>query len=739
MFGLRLLVPFALLLPGTALVPASALSQDTAPAEDPAEASTATVEDPFLWLEEVEGKQALDFARARNAEVDPAVRSVEGFDALNERLLSLYDSADRIPYVGKMGPHYYNHWTDGEHPRGLWRRTTLNSYVTDSPDWEVLLDIDALGEEEGESWVWKGADCLPPEYQRCILRLSPGGSDAAALREFDVPSKSFVADGFNLPSAKQGITWMDQNTVLVEPDMGPESLTDSGYPRTVRRWTRGTPLADSTLIFEGEKSDVASGAFHDDTPGFERTFLYRSRTFYDRDYFILHGDEPILIDLPAETRMDIWRDRLLMLLRKDSEIGGTSYAAGTLLATNLKKWLQGKRTVDVLFSPTDSTSLVSFQNTRNHLILNTLDTVRSEVTILTPRGKKWLRSELPDLPDLGRVTASAVDATYTDEYFLNLTDYLTPSTLAMGVIGEGPAKTLKQLPSLFNAEGLAVTQHFATSDDGTKIPYFQVAKKDLVLDGTHPTLLYGYGGFLVSLRPRYSATRGITWLEKGGVFVVANIRGGGEFGPSWHQAALKENRHKAYEDFAAVAKDLVARKVTTHDRLGAEGGSNGGLLVGNMYTLYPELFGGILCSVPLLDMKRYSQLLAGASWMGEYGNPDVPEDWEFIQTFSPYHNLDPAEDHPPMLISTSTKDDRDHPGHARKMTAKLRELGENTWYYENIEGGHGGAADNAQAAYLSALKYTWLWEVLNGRPFVMPAEEPPESEPAGGAEATLQP
>ncbi|MCO4771567.1 MAG: S9 family peptidase [Deltaproteobacteria bacterium] len=720
----------ALLLLALLGLPTYAVAQDAAPATTVDESAKATDEtakatddDPHLWLEEVEGETQLDWARARNAEVDAVVTAVDGFEALSDRLLTLYDSSDRIPYVGKRGDFFYNHWTDSEHPRGLWRRTTPDSYATDTPDWDVLLDLDALGKEEGESWVWKGADCLPPAYDRCILSLSPGGSDASALREFDVPSRSFVDDGFNLPAAKQGITWIDQDTVLVEPDLGPDSQTDSGYPNTVRRWTRGTALADSNLLHEGEKTDVSSGAYRDHTPGFERTILYRSKTFYDRDYWILDGDTKTQITVPPEARIDVWRDRLLLLLRKDWEHGGTSYAAGTLLTTNLPKWLKGKGGVTPLFTPTDSTSLVSFEHTKSHLILNTLDTVRSEISVLTPKGKKWLTSELPGLPDLGRVTASPVDGKDSEDYFLNITGYLTPSTLAMGTIGGEKATTLKQLPSLFEAEGLEVQQHFATSDDGTKIPYFQVSKKDIVLDGSNPTLLYGYGGFLVSLRPRYSATRGITWLERGGVFVVANIRGGGEFGPAWHQAALKEKRHTAYQDFASVAKDLVARKVTTPDKLGAEGGSNGGLLVGNMYTLYPELFGGVLCSVPLLDMKRYSKLLAGASWMGEYGNPDVPEEWEYIQTFSPYHNLDASEEHPPMLISTSTKDDRVHPGHARKMSAKLMELGKNAWYYENIEGGHGGAADNAQAAYLYALKYTWLWEVLNGRSFAMPVED----------------
>jgi len=709
------------------LVPGLAVAQAEAPAGPVAEEP----DDPYLWLEDVEGDEALDWVRAQNAVSEAAISATEGFDALSERLLTLYDSADRIPYVSKRGDWFYNHWTDGEHPRGVWRRTTLASYTTDAPEWEVLLDLDALGAEEGESWVWKGADCLAPAYERCILSLSPGGSDASALREFDVPSKSFVDGGFSLPAAKQSTDWIDLDTLYVSTDRGPESLTTSGYPRTVQTWTRGTAIADAPVVFEAETTDVWGAADFDDTPGYERHFFWRSKTFWDREVYTLDKKgKRVLIELPEMAKLSTWNDRMLIELRKDWELKGTTYPAGSLLTSNLEKWLKGKRDITVLFTPTASKTLVNFSLTKNHLILNLLDTVRSEIEVLTPGKKEWTRTTLPGLPELGRVTASGIDPRASDDYFLNLTGFLTPSTLSMGTIGGGPAETLKQLPALFDSEGLEVSQHFAKSEDGTEIPYFQVSRKGLRADGKNPTLLYGYGGFEVSLRPRYSATRGITWLEKGGVYVIANIRGGGEFGPTWHQAALKENRLVAYRDFAAVARDLVSRRITSPEHLGAEGGSNGGLLVGNMYTLYPDLFGGILCSVPLLDMRRYSKLLAGASWMGEYGDPDVPEQWEYIRTFSPYHNLAPEDDHPPMLITTSTKDDRVHPGHARKMTAKLADLGKDVVYYENIEGGHGGAADNAQAAHLYAMRYTWLWEVLNGRTPMAPVA------PEGAEEAT---
>ena len=382
------------------------------------------------------------------------------------------------------------------------------------------------------------------------------------------------------------------------------------------------------------------------------------------------------------------------------------------LAADFEGYLAGKREFEVLFEPTERSTLSDFTPTLNHVILNVLDNVRNRLYVLTRVDGKWQREPLPGMPEFGTVSVDAVDDEENDDYFLTITDYVTPTSLLLGTVGKGAPEKLKQLPAFFEAEGLVVTQHEATSKDGTRIPYFQVSRKDLVLDGSNPTLLYGYGGFEVSMVPGYSASVGSAWLEKGGVYVVANLRGGGEFGPKWHQAALKANRNKAYEDFAAVARDLIARKVTSPRHLGVQGGSNGGLLIGNMLVQYPELFGAVVSQVPLLDMRRYHQLLAGASWMGEYGDPDVPAEWAFIQTFSPYHLAKADADYPPVLFTTSTRDDRVHPGHARKMIALLLEQGHDVLYYENIEGGHGGAANNKQQAYMSALAYTFLWQKL---------------------------
>ncbi len=685
-------------------------------------------DDPHLWLEDVEGDEALDWVRARNADSTGKIEADPGFEAIEARLRAMLDSPDKIAYLGQRGEHFYNFWKDADHPRGLWRRTSLESYRTGDPEWDVVLDIDALGEADGVNWVWHGADCLPPAYTRCLVSLSRGGSDADVVREFDTTTRTFVEGGFELPEAKQSANWIDEDTVYVSTDFGGGSLTDSGYPRIVKRWKRGTPIADAVTVLEGESADISVGAVRDHTPGYQRDVVYRGLTFWTRRIYIVGKKGLQEIDRPLDAGTSLWREHLLFEPRSDWEVNGTTYKAGSLLAAPFKKWMKGKKQLTVLFEPTDTTSLVGTSRTQNHVVVKTLNHVRSRIEVLTPPKKKgdWGRAGLPGLPDNARVSVWAADSHGSDDYWMTVTDFLTPTTLSYGTIGGGPAEALAALPAQFDAAGLVATQHFATSEDGTKVPYFQVAREDLVLDGTAPTLLYGYGGFEVSLQPRYSATRGMTWLERGGVYVLANIRGGGEYGPRWHQAALKEKRHRAYEDFAAVADDLVARKVTSADRIGAQGGSNGGLLVGNMYTLYPDRFGAILCGVPLLDMRRYSKLLAGASWMGEYGDPDVPEQWEYIRTFSPYHNFDAARSHPPMLITTSTRDDRVHPGHARKMTAKLTAARKDVLYYENIEGGHGGAADNAQRAHLYALQAVFLWNTLND---AWPAPVPAEPEP----------
>jgi prolyl oligopeptidase len=674
-----------------------------------AEAARAPAsEDRYLWLEDVTGEKALDWARARNAET-ASVLETGDFGALEKRILDILDSDARIPYVEKLGPWYYNFWRDAKNPRGLWRRTTLAEYREEHPAWETVIDLDALGAAEKESWVWHGADCLKPEYRLCLVSLSRGGADATVVREFDLGAKAFVKDGFFLPEAKSSTGWLDVDHLYVGTDFGAGSMTTSGYPRIAKVWKRGTPLAAAETVYEGKADDVSVGALRDHTKGFERDFVYRGITFYSNEMFLRRDGKLLRIEKPDSANARVHRDLLLIELRDDWTVGGRTYPAGALLAADFEGFLKGERRLDVLFEPTERKSLAGYSPTLDHVLLNELDNVRNRVYVLGRKDGQWTRAALPGMPEFGTVTASGVDEDESDDYFMSITDYLTPTSLFLGTVGKTVPEKLKQLPAFFDASGLAVSQHETRSKDGTRIPYFQVAREDLALDGTHPTLLYGYGGFEVPMVPGYSGGVGAAWLEKGGVYVVANIRGGGEFGPKWHQAALKANRHKAYEDFIAVAEDLVRRKVTSTPHLGIEGGSNGGLLVGNMLTMRPDLFGAVVCQVPLLDMRRYSVLLAGASWMGEYGNPDDPREWAFIQGFSPYHNLKDGVKYPPTLFMTSTRDDRVHPGHARKMTALMLEQKQDVLYYENIEGGHGGAADNKQLAHMNALAYSFLW------------------------------
>jgi prolyl oligopeptidase len=675
----------------------------------PAAAEPSDPPDPHLWLEEVAGEKPLAWVRERNARCVAAIGETPDFKTLETRILSILDSKEKIPFVTKIGDRYYNFWRDAANPKGVWRRTTLDEYRKPQPAWETVLDVDALAKAEGENWVWHGATVLEPEDRLCLVSLSRGGADADVIREFDLATKAFVSGGFGLPEAKSRVAWRSRDSLFVATDFGPGSLTTSGYPRTVRGWARGTDLAAAPLIYEGRESDMAVGGYHDATPGFDRDFVYRQMTFWTNELFLWRDGKLVKIDKPDDANASVHREWLLVELRSPWTVGGTTHPAGSLLAADFEKFLAGDRTLHVLFAPTPRTSLVAFAGTRNHLLLTTLDNVRSRVEVLTFRDGAWRRAPLPGVPEAGTASVSAVDDIEADDYFLITSSPVTPSTLALGTAGDGrEPERLKASPTFFKTNGLRVEQHEAVSKDGTRIPYFQIGPADVPADGSTPTLLYGYGGFEIPLVPGYDPVSGAAWLEKGRVLVIANIRGGGEFGPAWHQAALKEKRPRAYEDFAAVAEDLIRRRVTSPPHLGIKGGSNGGLLVGNMYALRPDLFGAVVCQVPLLDMRRFNKLLAGASWMGEYGDPDKPEEWAFIRGFSPYHNVARDRAYPPILITTSTRDDRVHPGHARKMTALLEELGKPVLSYENIEGGHGGAADNRQKAFMDALGWTFL-------------------------------
>jgi len=684
--------------------------------------------DPHLWLEEVQGERALAWVRERNAESEGVLQARPGFEALRTQLREVLDSKAQIPYPTRRGDALYNLWRDAEHPRGLWRRTTLAEYRKPEPAWQTVIDVDALGRAEGENWVWSGATCLGPDYRRCMVALSRGGADATVVREFDTVTRRFVDGGFTLPEAKTQLAWKDADTLYVGTDFGPGSLTDSGYARVIKAWRRGTPLAEAVTVFEGETRDVAVYVDVDRTPGYERTVFGRALDFYRTASVLLQDGALRPIDKPDDAKLAFWRGHVLVELRSDWTVGGRAWPRGTLLVADAAGYLKGERRFTALFTPTATRSLASYGATRSRVLLDVLDNVASRIEEWTPGGAAgaggWTRREM-QAPYPGSLGITPLhdplipDDPLAEAYFLNVADFLQPDTLQFGYTGspaeDARREVLKSRPAFFDATGMRVEQRFATSRDGTRVPYFVIWPKGAKADGSNPTLLYGYGGFEVSSTPWYSGAVGRAWTGRGGVFVLANIRGGGEFGPAWHQAAVKADKQKSYDDFAAVAEDLIAAKITSPKHLGIQGGSNGGLLVGAVMLQRPELFNAVVCQVPLLDMQRYHKLLAGASWMAEYGDPDQPADWAAIARYSPYQNVQPGKTYPKVLFTTSTRDDRVHPGHARKMAAKMREQGHPLLYWENIEGGHGGAADNGQKAQMMALEYSFLWQQLGGR------------------------
>lgn len=687
------------------------LTEQARAAEDAGGVQPQSSDDPYSWLEEVTGEKALSWVRQQNALSTKELESSPVFEPIRARLLSILDSKERIPYVSKHGEYYYNFWRDEKNPRGLWRRTSLAEFKEAQPAWEIVLDLDNLGATEKENWVWKGYDVLYPTYDRCLIFLSRGGADAGVVREFDLKSKEFIKSGFFLPEAKSEVAWRDKDTLYVGTDFGPGSLTSSGYPRVVREWKRGTPLADAQTIFEGKNEDVSVSASVDHDHGRTYEFIGRAVTFFTSEEYVRRGAQWVRIEKPADANVGTFEAQIVLRLRTDWTVAGKTYPAGALLATSFEKYLQGDRNLEMLFTPAERKSLEATTATRNYLVVNELDNVRNRLYILQRRDDKWTRTPLP-APDFGSVGINGIDPDESDDYFMTATDFLTPSSLYYGKIGQTTCEKLKSLPRFFNAADLEVSQHEAVSKDATKIPYFQVSRKATVLNGKNPTLLYGYGGFEIPMLPVYNAGVGSAWLERGGVYVLANIRGGGEFGPKWHEAARKANRQRAYDDFIAVAEDLTRGKLTSPEHLGIEGGSNGGLLMGVMLTERPDLFKAVVCQVPLLDMRRFNKLLAGASWMDEYGNPDKPDEWAYISKYSPYQNVKPDRKYPRVFFTTSTRDDRVHPGHARKMVARMKDQGHDVLYYENIEGGHGGAANNKQSAFMSALAYTFLIKEL---------------------------
>ncbi|HEX4332366.1 MAG TPA: prolyl oligopeptidase family serine peptidase [Usitatibacter sp.] len=675
-----------------------------------AQAPAPTPDDPYLWLEDVTGDKALAWVKEQDAHSKAEIEARPEFKAIHERLLAIYNSRDRIPFATQRGGWLYNFWQDEKNPRGLWRRTTMDEYRKAEPKWETVLDIDALDKAENTNWVYKGSNCLYPDYDRCLVSLSHGGADAVEVREFDMKTKSFVKDGFLLPESKGDADWRDRDTLYIARDFGPGSMTTSGYPRIVKEWKRGTPMADAKVVSEGKENDVGMQVSVVDEPGRKYEILNRDITFWESEKSLRVGGKWVSVEIPRDARMAAADGWLFVDLKTEWKVGGSAYPAGALIASNLDDFLAGRRAFDVIFQPTPRSALQGYSVTKNTLLLDILDNVKSRVVQVRRDGGQWRETEVP-VPANAHVGVTALDRDTSDDYWMTVTGFTEPTTLYLAK-ADGAREKVKSLPAQFDAKGLVTTQYEATSKDGTKIPYFVVMREGTKMDGKNPAILYGYGGYEISMLPSYSGTIGSAWLERGGVWVLSNIRGGGEFGPTWHTQALREGRHKTHDDFIAVAEDVERRGISSPKHLGIMGGSQGGLLVGATFTQRPELFKAVVCQVPLLDMKRFNKLLAGASWMGEYGNPDDPKDWAFISKYSPYQNVVKGKKYPRVFFYTSTRDDRVHPGHARKMVAKMEAQGHDVLYYENTEGGHAAGTTPAQQAYMWALTYTFLWNEL---------------------------
>ncbi len=667
-------------------------------------------EDPYLWLEEVDGKKALEFVDTQNKATIDVLMQQKDYQDIYSKSLAIINATDRIAFPAIYGNYIYNFWQDKEHVRGIWRRTTKTSYNSPNPVWETLLDIDALSKQDNVKWVYKAAQGLYPKYDRFLVSLSKGGGDAVVVKEFDATTKTFIKDGFNMPESKCSISYLDANNLIVGTDFGDGSMTTSGYPKIVKLWKRGTPLSDAKTIYEGDATDVSDSGYvlRDGLKNY--LMVGKGETFYSSKTFIYQNNKLISLAIPDDATISaLLNNQLIISLKSDWSINGSTYKQGAVVAANFTSLINGKTELQLIYEPDAFSSINEISSTKNYLLFDILNNVKNELYVYSLSNGKWMKSKV-NAPDFGTIGLGSTDE-FSDDYYYTFQNFLTPTSLYLANAKSNSSKKVKSLSSYFDANKYKVEQFKMKSKDGEMIPYFVISAKTTVLNGNNPTLLNAYGGFEISEVPFYSGVIGQAWLEKGGVFVLANIRGGGEFGPKWHQAGLKEKRQNIYNDFHGVAEDLIARKITSSQHLGIMGGSNGGLLMGVAFTQRPDLYNAVVCQVPLLDMQRYNKLLAGASWMGEYGDPDT-SDWEFIKKYSPYQNVTKDTKYPEVFFMTSTRDDRVHPGHARKMAAKMIDMGHKVYYYENTEGGHGGSSTNEQRAKFYALYYSYLWMKL---------------------------
>ena len=666
--------------------------------------------DPYLWLEEVEGKKSLAWVEEQNEETFTRYTETNAFKEKYERIKKELNDDERIPSAYYQNGEMYNFWRDEKNVRGVWRKTSFKSYLKDEPIWEDILDIDQLANDEGINWLYKGADCLAPEYKRCLIRLSDGGTDAVTIREFDLEEKKFVKDGFNTYPSKQNASWINEDQILIGADFGEGSMNESGYPMQVKLWNRGEPLEEAKIFFSGSYEKIFNFPFVSIRPDGKYYGIIEGPTFFSEVLHLFDGEKLVKINLPQ--MIDIhgfFNESLILSIEEDWGI----FKSGSLLEINVNSLLANsinESDVKIIFEPDGQRFISGVSIGKHQLMVSMLENVNGKITRFMKKDDRW---DSKDIEGFKNSTMNIFGQdVWSDNSFISVSNFLEPSSIYHASDG-ADYKKIKSRKNSIDPEKYRVEQNFVSSADGTSIPYFLISRKGINLDGKNPTILYGYGGFQISKPPSYlGGSIAEYWLNSGGVYVVSNIRGGGEYGPAWHQSALKENRQRAYDDFIAIAIDLIEKGITSKDHLGIEGRSNGGLLVGASFTQRPDLFNAVICGVPLLDMYRYDKLLAGASWVDEYGDPDNPEEWEFIRKYSPYQNLKKGTEYPEVFFYTSTKDDRVHPGHARKMAKKMTDMGSPIVYYENTEGGHAGTSNIDQFSFLLALQLAYLEDKL---------------------------
>tara|TARA_B110000037_G_scaffold188288_1_gene219502 strand:+ start:23454 stop:25634 length:2181 start_codon:yes stop_codon:yes gene_type:complete len=668
--------------------------------------------DPYLWLEEVESDSSMDWVLAQNKLTKDKITATPEFDKLFNKYKEVYSDKDKLTYPNLVGNTIYNFWQDENHVRGIWRTMSKEDYDNNMNEWKTILDLDELSAEENKNWVFQGATMFNPDNKRCLITLSDGGTDKNEVREFDLEKMEFVKNGFYLPPSKGSVGWLSKDELIISRDFGTGSLTTSGYPRIVKKWKRGTDLKDAVTIFEGPDNYMGIWGFSDFTDGEYLHGIMVYETFYKHSAHYMVDDKLVELPIPEDAEIsDDYKGNLILTLQSDWEINNETFPVGSIVSLNFKQLLAGKVYPVKMFEPDARSSVNGVAACKDFVLINYYKNVQSFLAKLVLKDGEWKKIDFA-APEFGSISLVEYSKENKGFYYV-YSNFNTPPTI---YFSDGINSTvIKKQKDSFNAAGIVVKYHESKSKDGTMIPYFMVYKEsnppEMKLDGSNATLVYAYGGFNISQRPSYKTDPGIGWIEAGNVYVVACIRGGGEFGPSWHQAALKEKRQNAYDDFYSVCEDLIDKKITSPEYLGAFGWSNGGLMAGVVATQRPDLFNAVIVGAPLLDMKRYSHMLAGASWMGEYGDPDT-DDWEFIKKYSPYHNVHKGKKYPEVLFMTSTKDDRVHPAHARKMAAKMIDQGHPLFYYETVEGGHGASSTIDQSAFNSALMYAYLHHKL---------------------------